>query len=120
MFVLVVMVCAACIFFTLLFCGLQRGLRKIITYAIQDGALNIYVGPVKARSIKISRISSIRQVTFRETLGLRMQFSRMRFGNRIAGPAIDVAVRDGIGVIISPDDPEKFIAAIQAARGTYV
>ena len=89
--------------------------RWIVTYDIEDSAVNIYVGPFRVRSIPVSRIASARVIKCREMFSFRVAFLRTRFRNRL-GPAVDIALRGGGGVVITPDDPEGFVAEIEAAQ----
>jgi len=90
--------------------------RRAIRYDLDQSCLSIHAFGRCARRIGLDQIATIREVSVWSALSPRMQFTRVRYGNRLGGPLVDVALRKGGGVLITPESPKKFIADYERLR----
>lgn len=92
--------------------------RFFYNYEITENAIEFTaLGGLKLKSLPLSAIEDLREVSLKDTL--RPDFSTLRLGNRLVGRIIEIRPKNGLfrRILITPDDPDKFLMAWKEKKG---
>jgi hypothetical protein len=99
--------------------GWTYALRRLLTYRCDPDAVRVMVaGRVALFTIPYETIAEIRRLSTGEVNAPRaaVVFEAARAGNRWSGGAVLIVRKNKFrrGVIITPDDPEEFVARVSS------
>lgn len=90
--------------------------RLLYNYDIHDNAIRVLIlGSIPVASFPLGEIVEMKEVSLKETL--KPDFKTLRLGNRIIGRILEIRRSNGLfrRVLITPDEPDKFLDAWKAA-----
>lgn len=91
--------------------------RFIYNYHLNEGSIQVVLfGRLPLKSIPLSKISEMREVSLKETL--IPDFTTLRLGNRFFGRILELKKEDGFfrKILITPDDPDTLLKAWRNQR----